>query len=260
MFFAMDITVDGTNISLSPAHLIADYGNNTNMAGGSACCGIDVSADGRDLYMSAMPELRVQGYVHSIVRARMPSSLQEMSPAELPARVTVFEHPPTPTDYDLTTGYISVNGANDLLYVTQRVGPSYPRLLRADLDPDLSDTAGNPEVSILVEQIDGANEPMAADTQSSGSDSLVFRSYSQALNCYFLVIMNGRTGTILNQGTEWISNGGRLSWFGGRVLSEGVVASTKRSLGCRSTGWIVATDPLTGVSVPLITGRVPEGR
>ena len=69
--------------------------------------------------------------------------------------------------------------------------------------------------------------------------------------------MNGRTGTILNEGTQWLSQAGQLSWDDGKVLNQG---ASYNKQGCRSTGWIVAIDPVTGATVPLLSGASPEGR
>jgi hypothetical protein len=258
MFFAMDFSVQAANISFGPAHRIADYGDNTSVGGGSACCGIDISADGRTLYMSAMPVLRPEGYVHSIARASIPANLEDL--AELPTPVTVFEHPPTPTDLDVLTADMSVDENGDFLYLFERVNSGgRGRLLRVDLDPDLVDTLGNVEVKVLAGAVPGP-ESVATDLSGVGSDLIALANYSSSLNCNLLVVMNGRTGSVLNEGTAWLTQGGQFSWYGGKVLSSGAAAGSKRSLGCRSTDWIVTIDPLSGVNREIVTGRSPDGR
>ncbi len=167
MFFAMDFAVTGTTVTLGAAHLVADFGNNTNTAGGTACCGIDVSTDGRDFYVPTLPVLRAQGYVHSVVRYRLPNRLEDLEAMGLPAAVTVFESTPTPTEYDGWTRDLDVNGANDLLYVGIRYG-LLDGLVRVDLDPDLVDTAGNRETTVLLSSASGNSIVVGADGSNAG--------------------------------------------------------------------------------------------
>ena len=98
---------------------------------------------------------------------------------------------------------------------------------------------------------------VAADLSSPSSDMITFPSYSSIVKCNLVVVMNGRTGTILNEGTQWLSQPGQLSWYGGKVLNPG---ASYNKQGCRSTGWIVQIDPVTGATIPLVTGGAPEGR
>ena len=171
--------------------------------------------------------------------------------------VTVFEHSATPTDYGQWTRDLDVNSANDLLYVGRRTD-TLDGLVRVDLDPDLTDTAGNQEVTVLFNSLNGNTIIVGADVSSPASDSIAFQAYSTELNCSLLTVMNGRTGTVLNEGAAW--PGTNVSWSGGKMLALGYVPVRNRSLGCRSTDVIEEIDPVTGATVPLVIGIVPDGR
>ena len=256
-FYAMDFTVTGTNIVAGPAHLIVNFGLPSPESSGNpgACCGLDLSRDGRDIYLPAMAELRPEGYVHSVVRMRLPANLDDLNSASPPAPVTVFEHQAFPTDYVQYTGDISVNAGGDLLFISQRYSSESYRLLGVDLDVDLTDTAGNPEVTVLFDPTTSTSyTPILprADTSSAASDLLAVAYYSFSEGCERLVIMNGRTGTVLNEGSQWPA--WVISWSGGKVLSRGF------RNGCRSTDTMVEIDPTTGATAPLLTGDHPDGR
>ena len=76
-------------------------------------------------------------------------SLENLDATNPPEALTVFEHAATPTSSELLTFDMSVNAANDLLYVIERYAQQQ-RLLRIDLDPDLVDTGGNTEISVVL--------------------------------------------------------------------------------------------------------------
>ncbi|HKX58204.1 MAG TPA: hypothetical protein VJN00_02390 [Steroidobacteraceae bacterium] len=253
-YHAMDFEVMGTTITPGPVHLVVDYGQLDSPEGGGnngVCCGLDLSVDGRDLYVVTKAELRPEGYVNKVVRMRLPNDLTELDPEGSAAQTVVFEHDPGPRNDTQYTTDLDVNAANDLLYVEQVYDGPYKRVLRIDLDPDLVDTGSDVEVTSLPHPMT-TNPHVGADVSSPASDLIALAIHSIESDCTHLTIMNGRTGTVLNEGSQipayW------LSWANGKVLTRG------HRKGCRSTDTIVEVDPLTGATKPLLSGSLPDGR
>ena len=255
---AMDFEVSGTTITPGPVRLIADLGQLDPPGGGGnngVCCGLDLTVDGRVLYAPTKAELRPEGYVNKVVKFSLPADLSDLDPQDPPAQTTVFEHKPSPrNDIEYATE-IDVNAANDLIYIkqlTRQDGQTSYRVLRVDLDADLTDTGSNLETAVVASAPIGDTAFVGADTSSPASD-LIAVVFSETLGgCKRINIINGRTGTILNEGSDWPAFW--LTWAHGKVLTAGF------RRGCRRTDYIVAVDPLTGVTTTLLPGLYPEGR
>lgn len=255
-YHAMDFEVAGTAITTGPVRLIVDYGQLESTEGGGnngVCCGLDLSVDGRDLYLPTKAELRPAGYVNKVVRIRLPVDLSELDPASPPPETTVFEHQPSPRNDTEYATDVDVNAANDLLFVKQTYGLyTGNRVLRVDLDPDLVDTGSNLESVAIFVPPPGAAVWVGADVSIPASDLIAVVHSSALDNCKRLRIINGRTGTVLNEGADWPA--WWVTWAHGNVLTAGF------RKGCRTTGHLVAIDPLSGQSTTLVTGRLPDGR
>ena len=256
-FYAMDFTVTGTTIVAGPAHLIVNFGLASLRVAAILCCGLDLSRDGRDIYLPAYGRAASEGYVHSVTRMRLPANLNDLDSASPPTPVTVFEHECVSRNYVQYTSELSVNAGDDLLFIVQEDdSQTLHRLLRVDLDGDLTDTAGNPEVTVLFDPSTSTTYSpilVSADTSSPASDLLAVAFYSFVERCDRLTIMNGRTGTILNEGSQWPA--WVIAWSGGKVLSRDYRE------GCRlQADSLVEIDPVTGITVPLMTGDHPDGR
>jgi len=250
---AMDFTVAGTTITPGPVYLVVNFGPVSMEGGGNGgvCCGLDLSVDGRDLYLPTKAELRIEGYVNKVARIRLPGDLADLDPNNPPTQTIVFEHVAGPRNDTQYTTELDVNVANDLLFIEQFENPER-RLLRVDLDPDLVDTGGNQEAVVIAQAQVGGNMHVGTDHSDPGSDLVGVANYSFEAECYFLSIINGRTGTVLNEGTEWPASS--LSWANGKVLTSGF------RRGCRSLTTIVEINPLNGATTTLLTGGGANGR
>ena len=255
-FHAMDFVVAGAAITPGPVYLVVNFGPVSQEGGGNGgvCCGLDLSVDGRDLYLPTKAELRAEGYVNKVVRMRLPANLADLDPEVPPSQITVFEHAASPRNDTEYGTDLDVNAANDYLYIRQKYGQNAgTRVLRVDLDPDMSDTAGNPEAAIVAEPLWGGSSVfVGADVSNPASDLLAVVFAPTAGACQRLTIMNGRTGTVLNEGTDWPAHW--VSWANGKVLTRGF-----RS-GCRALDNIVQVDPLSGQVTTLVNGVNPDGR
>jgi hypothetical protein len=252
----MDFEVVGATITPGPVRLIVDYGLLESTEGGGnngVCCGLDLSVDGRDMYLPTKAELRPEGYVNKVVHIRLPVELSELDAESPPVQTIVFEHQPSPRNDTEYATDVDVNAANDLLFIKQSYGQNTGnRVLRVDLDPDLVDTGSNLESVAIVVPPPGATIWMGADVSSPASDMIAVVHSSELDNCNRLSIVNGRTGTILNEGANWPA--WWVTWAHGKVLTAGF------RRGCRSTGSIVTIDPLSGQNTTLLEGRLPDGR
>ena len=254
-YHAMDFVVNGTTVTNGPVHMIVDFGAMATEGGGNngICCGLDLTVDGRELYLPIKAELRPEGYVNAVVLMRLPANLAELDPAHPPAQTVVFEHSASSRNDTEYTTDLDVNAMNDFLYVRQSYGGyTGSRVLRVDLDPDLTDTGSSPEVVVLVEPTWASGVWVGADVSSPASDLLAVAYSPDVGDCPRLTIMNGRTGTILNEGTDWPARW--VSWMNGKLLAAGF------RKGCRELDSIVAIDPLSGQSTILTTGGLPDGR
>jgi hypothetical protein len=254
-YYAMDFEVIGANIVGGATYLVADLGPSAGEGGRLSCCRMDLSVDGRSLFVPVV-DLLQEGYVESIVRLRLPEALADLA-GQLPlAETTIIRHRPRSSATSFlgarTTGDMDVNGAEDLLFVQLRDfdmnGTPHDQLVSVDLDPDLVDTNGRREITLLRDPVGGSGS--AADVSSPSSDLVV--TLDPTSMCQNAVVINGRTGTVLNEGTQW--PGHTVAWAGGKILSRGF-----RS-GCRSLDTIVQIDPTTGATLTLVSGVGAEGR
>jgi hypothetical protein len=255
-YHAMDFEIVGTTISPGPIHLIVDYGQLDSTDGGGnngVCCGLDLSADGRDIYLPTKAELRPAGYVNKVVHIRLPADLSELDPGEPPLQTVVFEHQPGPRNDTEYATDLDVNAAGDFLFVKQTYGQyAGHRVVRVDLDPDLTDTGSSLESVVVASPPPGAAVFVGADVSSAASDLIAVVHTSVQDNCNRLKIINGRTGTVLNEGAEW--PGWWVTWAHGKVITAGF------RKGCRASGALVSIDPTTGQVITLLDGRLPDGR
>jgi hypothetical protein len=213
-----DFTVAATNVTLGARQVYLS---------GVDCCALTLNPTGDYLYVSTAQR-----------------TLSKIA-VENPADRTVIKNL---TD-DGWFVNASANGTDSALFVDERraVGTqiSGRQLIRIDL--------GTLTSTVLVPENSSQFWPAADPT----SNRIAYTYYLVGSNnCYQVLIADGTTGAVISYGQPRYGTG--ATWLGGRVLSNGYTAPSRRNQ-CSSTGKVTQVDPGSGLETPLLTGYDPDG-
>jgi hypothetical protein len=215
-----DFTVSGTTVTVGPRRAILSP---------VACCAVDLSSDGRHLYVSTAS-----------------NTLEKVAVAD----TLIRSHVRTMVD-DGWFVDASVDGNETAIYVEERRwinGQTFSRILGVDLDTLASTLLVPDNLNRLWPAADTESNRFAYSYYVPGSD-----------NCHLLEILDGQTGARISYGTP--RYGRDWSWFAGKVLGFGYsVSSSKRGLRCQSKDMVTEVDPLTSAERDLVRGYYPDGR
>jgi hypothetical protein len=215
-----DFTVSGTTVTVGPRRTILAP---------VACCAVDLSSDGRHLYVSTAED-----------------TLEKVAVSD----TSIRSHVRTMLD----DGWFidaSVDGNETAIYVEERRwinGQTYGRIIGVDLGTLASTVLVPDNLNRLWPAADPGSNRVAYSYYVPGSD-----------NCHLLEILDGRTGARISYGTP--RYGRDWSWYAGKVLGFGYsVSSSRRGLRCQSKDMITEVDPLTSAEKDLLRGYYPDGR
>jgi hypothetical protein len=268
-FYALDFTVastaNGPTVTAGSPYLVKDFGPNSPHGNG-ACCGIELSRDGRRLYVSAPAEEDEQAgkESHRIVRIPLPNNLAQINPASPPTIVYTgpsvpFGGPGVPVTG--TTWNLTVDGSahqdEQNLYLVRRRVDTIDELVRVGLGTGstLATWALTGPDSIATGARDFGQPRHPAAEPTNGSTRVAFQEWvgdSEGKDCDRLYFVDGVSGAITGPTVPVYAD--NMTWAGGKVLGNGM------SSRCRSAGSIVEIDPASGATRTLVTGYHADGR
>ncbi len=266
-FYALDFTVastaNGPTVTAGSTYLVKDFGPNSPHGNG-ACCGIELSRDGRRLYVSApaAEDDNAGTESHRVVRIDLPDNLA--APASMPTDVYTgpwvpFGGPGVPATgmtWNLTVDG-SANQAEQNLYVVRRRVDTIDELVRVGLGSGSTlatwALTGPDSIAAAARGFGQPRHPAAEP--ANGSTRLAFQEWvgdSEGKDCDRLYFVDGVSGAVTGPTVPVYAD--NMTWAGGKVLGNGM------SSRCRSAGSIVEIDPTSGATRTLVTGYHADGR
>ena len=264
-FYALDFTVastaSGPTVTAGSTYLVQDFGPNSSHGNG-ACCGIELSRDGRRLFVSApaAEDENAGTESHRVVRIDLPDNL-----ADGPSPPTLVytgpwvpfggpDVPATGMTWNLTVDG-SANQAEQYLYLVRRRVDTIDELVRVELGSGSTGATwaltGPDSIAAGAGDIRQPRHPAAEPT----STRVAFQEWvgdSEGKDCDRLYFVDGTSGAISGPTVPVYAD--NMTWVGGKVLGNGMNSR------CRSAGSIVEIDPLSGATRTLVTGYHADGR
>ena len=221
--FAVSFSVSGTSVTPYPMELIF-----TGVEGVTA---VDMSKDGSTVYAALGNPSRV-------------------------IAINISDHSYT-TVYS-TTGYIDMIAVDENGVLFVRDPPPYPEPDQiARINPGCVERSC---AIVIAEETDRDFRWISYPAASLVDNRLVYerRVVSEQLKCTRLEVISKDGGPVLNAAQPMY--GTRSSWYGGKILTNGVQLPRKNGTNCNKTGSISQFDPVTGVETVLMQGYDPDGR
>lgn len=258
LYLAMDFEVVGTTVVPGTPRIVADLGPNTPN-NESHCCGIDLSRDGRTLYVSLLPVETTSTVTHRIGRIALPEDLASLGPPTQ-APVVIYEAPPSPlpgpnVPYSGVTWDLTVDHDSTYLYLVRRGTDTIDELVRLEPNSGEQLILTGPRTTLGAANLAVRQPYFPGAELVAGSRRVAFREWigdTTSSDFHKVYFIHGITGSLTEPAQQVYGHG--LAWSDGVLLGNGYDSRG------RATGNVVSIDPATGAIRTLVTGSNPQGR